>query len=599
MDEQLSEFPPIQVEKHTTLGLSGRWRKTLSPLYPAAGYWLCHEARIFQEFHNSHPHVARFISVDIEQRTLVVEAAGYTLAQLLNTPADGLQHPFQRSSDLIRLLRAVCVAVDALHTKGVIHGGLRLDNILVSLTEDGRVDFDSVKLIDFSAAHSPLHRIEKPLYLDLNVSGGFFSDALQKALVKDWELYARICGEEGRTGWNELSDKARRRYEEILIPTLSVNQVDWRADLHALGYWFRQLSLRRIDYFCDSHQEHLPKLLKRMQKTLLQGGFKSLEGVVRELDTLELDPETPRVTGDPSAFPLENLTPLPKTGMPPAVISALVAEAAPEPRSMPSLGGSRPATQAATSARRQSRNEESTSSWFTWKKGVVLAVVAAWIVAWIAVSGDKRAKAVPEKTEPKPKMATSAAPAVPVPVAAAVKPLAAAAKPADVPADDKESFASYLRQAESGDAAAQAKVGQMYREGRGVEQNFPNAVKWYRKASDAGNADGQARLGYMYMAGLGVKKNEAEAIKWLRKAADQGNALGQYNLGLMYMNGRGVQSSMVNAYMWLKLASASDADAREKLRSLTIRMNNMDMMEAERLADEWRASHKTPSPSNG
>jgi hypothetical protein len=593
MDEPLPEFPPIRLERHAAAGQAVRWRKTLSPLYPAAGYWLCHEARIFQEFHNGHPHVARFVSVDVEQRTLVVEAEGFTLAQLLNTPAEGLQHPFQRSSDLIRLLRAVCLAVDALHAKGVIHGGLRLDDILLSLTAEGRVDFGTVKLMDFSAAHSLLHRIEKPPYLDPDVGGGYFSEALQKALVKDWALYARLCGEEGRCGWNELSDKARRRYEEMLIPTLSINQVDWRCDLHALGYWFRQLSLRRIDYYRDSHQEHLPKLLKRMQKTPLLGGFGSLLAVVRELDTLELDPETPCVTADPSAWPLECLAPLPKAAMPPPAM----AEAAPGPRPMPSLGGSRPAIQAAASVRRQPVGKRRLPAWLTWKKGVALAVVAAWAAAWLLVSGERSGARAPGKAVARPVVAIpapAAAPAPPVRPAPPVEPEPLAKPEADAaPADDKGAFAYYLRRAESGDAAAQARVGQSYREGRGVAQDFPRAVKWYRKAAEAGNADAQARLGYMYMAGLGVKKSDAEAAKWLRKAADQGSALGQYNLGLLYMNGRGVPSDPVQAYMWFKLAASSDVDAREKLRTLTLRMNNLDMMEGERLADEWRAGHKT------
>ena len=39
------------------------------------------------------------------------------------------------------------------------------------------------------------------------------------------------------------------------------------------------------------------------------------------------------------------------------------------------------------------------------------------------------------------------------------------------------------RMAEDGDKYAQTCLGQMYRYGRGVDQNYLSAVKWYRKAA--------------------------------------------------------------------------------------------------------------------
>ncbi len=44
----------------------------------------------------------------------------------------------------------------------------------------------------------------------------------------------------------------------------------------------------------------------------------------------------------------------------------------------------------------------------------------------------------------------------------------------------------------------------------------------------------------MYDNGRGVPQDYQEALKWYRLAAEQGNAIAQYNLGFMYDNGEGV-----------------------------------------------------------
>jgi hypothetical protein len=44
----------------------------------------------------------------------------------------------------------------------------------------------------------------------------------------------------------------------------------------------------------------------------------------------------------------------------------------------------------------------------------------------------------------------------------------------------------------------------MYRDGRGVTQSYPDALKWFRLAADHGDPDGQNSLGVMYRTGRGV-----------------------------------------------------------------------------------------------
>jgi TPR repeat protein len=73
--------------------------------------------------------------------------------------------------------------------------------------------------------------------------------------------------------------------------------------------------------------------------------------------------------------------------------------------------------------------------------------------------------------------------------------------------------------ADQGYAPAQVGIG----EGFGVQQNYKQAVEWYRKAADQGDASGQYNLGGIYNNGLGVPQDYTAAARWLRKAADQEN----------------------------------------------------------------------------
>jgi uncharacterized protein len=56
-------------------------------------------------------------------------------------------------------------------------------------------------------------------------------------------------------------------------------------------------------------------------------------------------------------------------------------------------------------------------------------------------------------------------------------------------------------------------MGLAYKEGRGVDQNDEEAVKWYRAAADQGHADGQFLMGVAYKDGQGVDQSDEEAVQ--------------------------------------------------------------------------------------
>ena len=119
--------------------------------------------------------------------------------------------------------------------------------------------------------------------------------------------------------------------------------------------------------------------------------------------------------------------------------------------------------------------------------------------------------------------------------------------------------------AQLGNAEAQSSLGDMYRNGLGVEPDAKKAFYWYRKLAEQGNASGQSNLGEMYQNGKGVEEDDEKAVYWLRKAAEQGNTDAQSNLGEMYQNGKGVEEDYEVAEFWYR-TSAEQGNANAQYR---------------------------------
>lgn len=128
----------------------------------------------------------------------------------------------------------------------------------------------------------------------------------------------------------------------------------------------------------------------------------------------------------------------------------------------------------------------------------------------------------------------------------------------------------------------------MSRAGRRIE-----SARWYRLAAKQGEAKAQYSLGVMYHDGKGVSQDYQEAIRWYRMAANQGYADAQYNLGVMYRKGLGVPKDYVQAHMWYNLAAlqqtGTDRKKSVKRRNdLEKKMQDFDVRKAQRLAREWK-----------
>jgi hypothetical protein len=78
-------------------------------------------------------------------------------------------------------------------------------------------------------------------------------------------------------------------------------------------------------------------------------------------------------------------------------------------------------------------------------------------------------------------------------------------------------------------------------------------------AEEERDARAQAYLGFMYQNGRGVPQSYEEGARLYRASAEQGFPPAQYMLGLMYDKGQGVPQDYVLAYMWVTLGVAGAA----------------------------------------
>lgn len=122
--------------------------------------------------------------------------------------------------------------------------------------------------------------------------------------------------------------------------------------------------------------------------------------------------------------------------------------------------------------------------------------------------------------------------------------------------------------AEANYSPAQIALGEIYSSGQGVEQNLQTALEWFKKAAASGNAKGQLQLGVFYIR-IDEGRDFAQAAEWLRKAAEQGEAEAQYFLARLYLEGHGVERDRAQAMLWFHRASVhGHAPAQRFLRLL-------------------------------
>ena len=109
---------------------------------------------------------------------------------------------------------------------------------------------------------------------------------------------------------------------------------------------------------------------------------------------------------------------------------------------------------------------------------------------------------------------------------------------------------SYLKRAiEAENTAAMISYGAVFYNGRGVEQDFNQAVHWYKEAADRGDSWAVNNMGYMYYYGRGDVEVDMElAYQYFSKAALLGVPNAYYKCGDMFYYGKYVAKDPFTAF---------------------------------------------------
>ena len=191
--------------------------------------------------------------------------------------------------------------------------------------------------------------------------------------------------------------------------------------------------------------------------------------------------------------------------------------------------------------------------------------------------------------------------------------------------------ASLRTAASKGDPSAEFEVAARFAEGRGIAQDFKQAMIWYQRSAQRGFAPAQYRLGTLYERGIGTKADGARAKIWYGRAAEQGHVKAmhnlavlssgreqsadypvvvtwftaasergltdsQYNLGVLHESGLGLPRDFKQAYYWLSLAARSgDKDAARRRDQVRMKLEEADVTSTDQAVAAWQAK---PSDSS-
>ena len=142
-----------------------------------------------------------------------------------------------------------------------------------------------------------------------------------------------------------------------------------------------------------------------------------------------------------------------------------------------------------------------------------------------------------------------------------------------------KALAIYQEEVECGNGDAMSRIGMMYQEGHGVEQNLKKAAEWYQQGASHNSTEAMRNLGRLYekqYKKFSKEERKTLAEKWYKKAADLGDAIAMRFMGdwcEKYEKG-------IGAWQWyVKAAEAGDIMAADKLYKYSIDSHNADETE--------------------
>jgi len=130
----------------------------------------------------------------------------------------------------------------------------------------------------------------------------------------------------------------------------------------------------------------------------------------------------------------------------------------------------------------------------------------------------------------------------------------------------------------------QCELGDCYIEGNGIQKDFAEGVRWYRKAAEQGYAKAQFKLAYCLQVGKGLEKDEAAAICWYLKAAEHGCADAPFQLGCLYEK----YGNDKDALKWFQVAAENGSNLAGRRVAILWKKQSALSRFGEHVKDFWK-----------
>ncbi len=121
-------------------------------------------------------------------------------------------------------------------------------------------------------------------------------------------------------------------------------------------------------------------------------------------------------------------------------------------------------------------------------------------------------------------------------------------------ANDPSDIESLRSQATRGDVKSQLVLALCYRDGKGVNKDQAEAMKWAHLAADSGHAEAMDFVGSAYLRGAAVERNPVIAFGYFLAASPK-SSQATFNLGQCYFGAQGTEQDIPKALECWKIAA--------------------------------------------
>lgn len=156
----------------------------------------------------------------------------------------------------------------------------------------------------------------------------------------------------------------------------------------------------------------------------------------------------------------------------------------------------------------------------------------------------------------------------------------------DISLDYRDRAVEKLEQvAERGDAHAQYRMGQLYRDGPLLIPDNRKAKHWLTQAAKQGLSEAQYALGKLLLSDDWEARDPDEGIRWMKQAAENGSHYATYRLGKEYLEGNTVSKDTTRAADWFtKSAEAGNQYAQYMVGKLHLTGQGLPRDQAQAMA---------------